>query len=60
VYNSNRGRLSGQIVETEAYLVGDAAAHSYRGMTWRNRSLSLERGHATSILSRGIGIQLTY
>ena len=52
------GTLSGRIVETEAYVVGDAAGHGYRGMTQRNRSLFLERGHAYIYLAYGISYML--
>jgi DNA-3-methyladenine glycosylase len=47
------GVVSGRIVETEAYVVGDAAGHAYRGITQRTRSLFLERGHAYIYLAYG-------
>ena len=52
------GVVSGRIVETEAYVVGDASGHGYRGMTQRNRSLFLERGHAYVYVAYGLSNML--
>jgi len=58
VHDAVNGRLSGRIVETEAYPVGDATGHAFRGSTQRNRSLFFARGQAYVYLICAISILL--
>ncbi len=58
VHDTASGRLSGRIVETEGYPVGDPASHAFRGKTPRNSVLYLERGHAYVYLAYGISYLL--
>ncbi|WP_240702077.1 DNA-3-methyladenine glycosylase [Trinickia terrae] len=46
VHDTRQGRVSGRIVETEAYPVGDSTSYAYRGLRSYNGALFRVRGHA--------------
>ena len=52
------GRLSGRIVETEAYPPGDPAGHHFRGPTPRIRSMYLAPGHVYVFFNYGAHFML--
>jgi DNA-3-methyladenine glycosylase len=47
------GVASGRMLRPRRIVVGDVAGHAHRGMTRRNRSLFLERGHTYIYLAYG-------
>lgn len=58
VHDLPTGRLSGRIVEAEAYPPGDPAGHHFRGPTPRIRSMYLAHGHVYIFFNYGAHFML--
>lgn len=58
VHDVPQGRMSGRIVETEAYPVGDSTSHAFIGLRPYNRTLFLARGYAYVRLTYGVSYML--
>jgi DNA-3-methyladenine glycosylase len=58
VHDLPAGRVSGRIVETEAYPPGDPAGHHFRGPTPRIRSMYLAPGHVYVFFNYGAHFML--
>ena len=58
VHDLPEGRMSGRIVETEAYPVGDSTSHAFIGRRPYNGSMFLAPGHAYIRLTFGLSYML--
>lgn len=58
VHDLPQGRMSGRIVEMEAYPLGDSTSHAFAGRRPYNGSMFLARGHAYVRLTYGVSYML--